>query len=64
MAEALRIAGKDATYLEFPNEIHGFELESNRVRWYAALIAFFEKNLAPRENAQGAAAEPAPAAAP
>lgn len=48
MAEALRRAGKDVQYLEFPNEIHGFLLEANRVQWYEALVAFFEKNLAPR----------------
>jgi dipeptidyl aminopeptidase/acylaminoacyl peptidase len=51
MAKALRDAGKDVTYLEFPDEIHGFVLEANRIRWYTALIAFFEKNLAPREVA-------------
>ena len=56
MAEALRKAGKDVEYLEFPDEVHGFLLEANRVRWYEALVAFFEKNLAPR-------AAPAPAAA-
>ena len=48
MAEALRKAGKEVQYLEFPNEIHGFRLEANRVQWYEALVAFFEKNLAPR----------------
>jgi dipeptidyl aminopeptidase/acylaminoacyl peptidase len=48
MAEALRAAGKDVAYLEFPHEIHGFALEANRIRWYEALIAFFEKHLAPR----------------
>lgn len=48
MAEALRKAGKDVQYLEFPNEVHGFLLEANRVQWYEALVAFFEKNLAPR----------------
>jgi dipeptidyl aminopeptidase/acylaminoacyl peptidase len=63
MAKALSDAGKDVTYLEFPDEIHGFVLEANRIRWYEALIAFFEKNLAPRERVQttaAAAAEPAP----
>jgi len=55
MAKALRDAGKDVSYLEFPDEIHGFVLESNRIRWYEALIAFFEKNLAPREAAITAA---------
>jgi dipeptidyl aminopeptidase/acylaminoacyl peptidase len=59
MAKALRDAGKDVEYLEFPDEIHGFLLEANRVRWYEALIAFFEKNLAPR--AQAASATPPPA---
>ncbi len=50
MAEALRKAGKDVQYLEFPNEIHGFLLEANRVQWYETLVAFFEKNLAPRSK--------------
>jgi len=49
MAKALKDAGKDVTFLEFPNEIHGFHLEANRIRWYESLIAFFEKNLAPRQ---------------
>lgn len=48
MADALKRDGKQYEYLEFPDEIHGFVLEANRVRWYEALIAFFEKNLAPR----------------
>jgi dipeptidyl aminopeptidase/acylaminoacyl peptidase len=48
MAAALRKAGKPVEYLEFEHEIHGFRLEANRIRWYEALIAFFEKNLAPR----------------
>jgi dipeptidyl aminopeptidase/acylaminoacyl peptidase len=55
MAKALREAGKDVTYLEFPDEIHGFALEANRIRWYEALIAFFEKNLAPRSSGEGGA---------
>ncbi len=59
MAKALRAAGKNVEYLEFPDEVHGFLLEANRIRWYEALIAFFEKNLAPREKAAGVAA-PAP----
>ena len=59
MARALREAGKDFDYLEFPHEVHGFVLEANRIRWYEALIAFFEKNLAPREKAAEVAA-PAP----
>jgi dienelactone hydrolase len=50
MAAALHRAGKPVEYLEFPHEIHGFLLEANRVKWYEALIAFFEKNLAPREQ--------------
>ena len=32
-------------------------LEANRIRWYEALIAFFEKHLAPRPA--GGAASPA-----
>jgi dipeptidyl aminopeptidase/acylaminoacyl peptidase len=59
MAKALRDAGKDVEYLEFPSEIHGFLLESNRIRWYEALIAFFEKNLAPRARAASATPPPA-----
>jgi dipeptidyl aminopeptidase/acylaminoacyl peptidase len=55
MASALRDAGKPVEYLEFPHEIHGFLLEANRVKWYEALIAFFEKNLAPREQPAAAA---------
>jgi dipeptidyl aminopeptidase/acylaminoacyl peptidase len=51
MAKALRAAGKNVEYLEFPDEVHGFLLEANCIRWYEALIAFFEKNLAPREKA-------------
>ncbi len=54
MAAALKAAGKPFEYLEFEHEIHGFALEANRIRWYEALIAFFEKNLAPR----GAASTP------
>ena len=41
--------GSDATvWFGLPNEIHGFLLEANRVQWYETLVAFFEKNLAPR----------------
>jgi dipeptidyl aminopeptidase/acylaminoacyl peptidase len=57
MADALRGAGKEYEYLEFPDEIHGFLLEANRVKWYEALGAFFEKNLAPREQAARGAVE-------
>jgi dipeptidyl aminopeptidase/acylaminoacyl peptidase len=59
MAKALRAAGRNVEYVEFPDEVHGFLLEANRIRWYEALIAFFEKNLAPREKAAEVAA-PAP----
>ena len=48
MAEALRTAGKQVEYLEFPKEVHGFLLEANRVRWYGRVAAFFEEHLAPR----------------
>jgi len=61
MHAALRKAGKPVEYLEFEHEIHGFALEANRIRWYEALIAFFEKNLAPRAKPSppaGASAEP------
>ena len=55
MAAALRKAGKEVEYLEFEHEVHGFRLEANRIRWYEALIAFFEKNLAPRAAPPAAA---------
>jgi dipeptidyl aminopeptidase/acylaminoacyl peptidase len=61
MASALRRAGTFFEYLEFPHEIHGFLLEASRVKWYEALIAFFEKNLAPRAAAAPAAEAPAAA---
>ena len=50
MAEALEAsgAGKRFEYMEFPHEIHGFALESNRIRWYTRVAAFLEENLAPR----------------
>lgn len=48
MATALTDAGKPVEYLEFPDEIHGFLLEANRIRWYERLIAFFEESMAPR----------------
>jgi dipeptidyl aminopeptidase/acylaminoacyl peptidase len=51
MEDALRDAGKAVEYLEFEEEVHGFLLEANRIRWYSALAAFFEKHLAPRATA-------------
>lgn len=51
MADALSTAGKKFEYIEFPDEVHGFLLEENRVRWYERLAAFFEENLAPRRQA-------------
>ncbi len=51
MADALRSAGKQFEYLEFPDEVHGFLLESNRVKWHERLAAFFEEHLAPRSVA-------------
>ena len=53
MAAALKAAGKDYEYLEFPDEIHGFLVEANRIRWYGALIGFLDRNLAPRPAAAG-----------
>ncbi len=55
MAEALKKAGKDYQYLEFPDEVHGFLLESNRIRWYTSLADFFDRNLAPRPLAEARA---------
>jgi len=48
MADALRAAGKQVEYLEFPDEVHGFLLEANRIRWYERFADFFEKNLVTR----------------
>jgi dipeptidyl aminopeptidase/acylaminoacyl peptidase len=62
MARALRRAGKNFEYLEFEDEIHGFLLERNRIQFYERLVAFFEKNLAPRppaSDARGSVDEPA-----
>jgi dipeptidyl aminopeptidase/acylaminoacyl peptidase len=56
MADAMKEAGKQVEYMEFPDEVHGFLLETNRVRWYERLAAFFEEHLAPRVTAQAAAA--------
>lgn len=53
MAKALRNAGKDVEYLEFPHEFHGFLLEQNRLRFYERLGEFFEKHLAAKVSAGG-----------
>jgi dipeptidyl aminopeptidase/acylaminoacyl peptidase len=53
MVEALETSGsgKLYEYMEFPHEIHGFALESNRIRWYTRVATFLEENLAPRKAA-------------
>ena len=48
MAKALAAAGKDVELMIFPDEIHGFKEERNRIEFYTRLVAFFERNLAPR----------------
>ncbi len=53
MAEALKAAGAEYEYMEFPDEVHGFALEANRVRWYTRVADFLEANLAPRNPAVG-----------
>ncbi len=58
MAKAARDAGKDVEFLEFPNEVHGFLLEANRVKWYETLSAFFEKNLALRTASNNSTTAP------
>jgi len=45
MAAALREAGKPVTYLEFPDEVHGFLIERNRLRWYETVASFFDEAL-------------------
>jgi acetyl esterase/lipase len=51
MAAALKAAGADYEYMEFPDEVHGFALEANRIRWYTRVADFLEANLAPRAAA-------------
>jgi len=51
MSDALKRAGGQFEYMEFPHEVHGFALESNRIRWYTRVAAFLEENLAPRQAA-------------
>jgi dipeptidyl aminopeptidase/acylaminoacyl peptidase len=51
MAKALREAGKDVDYLEFPYERHGFLHNDNQRLFYERLAAFFEKHLTPRAAA-------------
>jgi dipeptidyl aminopeptidase/acylaminoacyl peptidase len=51
MSEALVAAGWTHEYMEFPLEIHGFVLESNRIAWYRKVGEFLEKHLAPKKAA-------------
>lgn len=48
MAEALEAGSGRYEYMEFPHEIHGFALESNRIQWYKRVAGFLEEHLAPR----------------
>jgi acetyl esterase/lipase len=48
MAEALKLGNGHYEYMEFPHEIHGFALESNRIQWYERVAAFLEAHLSPR----------------
>jgi dipeptidyl aminopeptidase/acylaminoacyl peptidase len=57
MAKALQKAGREVEVLIFPDEIHGFKEERNRIEFYTKLSAFFEKNLAPRPAPGAAAAQ-------
>ncbi len=50
MARALRAAGAVVDHLEFENETDRLLLESNRIRFYTRLAAFFEEHLAPRSG--------------
>ena len=45
MAKNLEQAGKPMRYIEFEDEIHGFLLEENRLRWYAAIEQFLAQHL-------------------
>lgn len=51
MARALKAAGADFSYLEFPTEVHGFALQANRIAWYGRVVDFLEGNLAARPAA-------------
>ncbi len=48
MAAALQAANKDVTYLEFEDEIHGFLLQENRIKWYQALETFLQEHIGPQ----------------
>jgi dienelactone hydrolase len=45
MADVLNKAAKNVQYLEFEDEIHGFLLQENRLRWYAALETFLAEHI-------------------
>jgi dipeptidyl aminopeptidase/acylaminoacyl peptidase len=64
MAKAMQAAGKDVELMIFPDEIHGFKEERNRIEFYTHLIAFFERNLAPRASSQQGDSRPAETSAP
>ncbi len=54
MTAALRSAGKEVEYLEFPDEVHGLLLEKSRVQWFERVSEFLERVLAPAPAGTGA----------
>lgn len=53
MAKALREAGKEVEYFDFPHERHGFLRNDNQRLFYERLASFFEQHLTPRASAAG-----------
>ena len=48
MVKALRSAGKEVEYVEYPDEGHGFALPANKLDFYARTEKFFAKHLGGR----------------
>jgi dipeptidyl aminopeptidase/acylaminoacyl peptidase len=59
MAKALQAVGKDVELMIFPDEIHGFKEERNRIEFYTRLVAFFQRNLAPHTPSADGESQPA-----
>ncbi len=48
MVEALRAAGKEVEYVEYPDEGHGFTMPANKLDFYARTEEFFARHLGGR----------------